>query len=166
MAKSNTFEFQTAYTRYANHVRFHSPVGDREKIEYKPVYNRAGEWHLEECGKHSVYDEIQSFADSCDLDVIMSRYRNGETDVLQQVQGTYGDISNIPRNYADILNAKLEAERLFMSLAPEIREKYNNSCEQFMAQLGTQEGLEKLGVSFDAPAAAPAAPVAESEVTE
>lgn len=155
MAKSK-ISFPTQFTRrYEEPVRFHTEVGSREAITYQPVYDKRGVWHLEETGKENRYLEIQSYADSCDINVIMARYRNGETDVLQQIQGTYGDFSNVPTNYAELMNAKLQAEQLFMSLAADVREKYNNSVEQFMAEIGTKEGMEKLGVKFDAPAPAP-----------
>lgn len=139
----------------------HTCSGSPVKKEYQPVYDKRGVWHLEESGKKNIYLEIQSYADSTDINVIMARYRNGEVDVLQQVQGTYGDFSNIPTNYAEIMNQKIRAENLFMSLAPEVREKYGNSVEVFMSEIGTKAGLEKLGVKF--PTEAPA-PVEQKEV--
>lgn len=125
--------------------------GDRIRIEYQPVYDTNGVWHLEESGKTNLYLDIQSHAESCDINIIMARYRNGETDVLSRMQGVYGDVSNVPTNYAEILNQQLKAEQLFMSLAPDVREKYNNSVEQFMASFATKEGWEAIGFSFDTP---------------
>lgn len=162
----NKLTFTTHLDRMLNPVKFRQPVGDREKLEYQPVYDKRGVWHLEESGKTSVYLEIQSYAESCDLNVIMARYRNGETDVLQQVQGVYGDFSNIPANYAEIMNQKIQAENLFASLSADVREKYNNSVEQFMAEIGTRSGLEKLGVSFDTPTESKAVEVPKNESQE
>lgn len=156
MAKSK-IEFGTHYDKMLNHTRYHTDVGSRKAPTYEPVYDQKGVWHLEKTGEEDRYLEIQSFADSCDINVIMARYRNGETDVLQQIQGTYGDFSNVPTNYAELMNAKIQAENLFMSLAPEVREKYGNDVVQFMSEIGSKEGLEKLGVKFDQPASAPAA---------
>lgn len=136
--------FETAFERSLCFHRVYCNPGKRMKIEYQPVYDKKGVWHLEETGETSLYDSIQSFADSVDINLIMSRYKNGEIDVLNRVQGFYGDVSNVPTNYADILNETLKAERLFMSLAPEVRERYNNSISQFMSEIGTKEGQEKL----------------------
>lgn len=168
MAKSSTFSFRSDLSRRLSgeHTRYRTAIGDREKTEYQPVYDRQGVWHLEESGKTNVYLEIQSYADSCDINVLMARYRNGETDVLSRVQGVYGDVSAIPTNYAEIMNAKIRAESLFMGLAPGIREKYNNDVTQFMAELGTKEGLEKLGYRFDAPVAEKAAEPTKEESKE
>lgn len=163
MAKSNPV-FRTHYDAQYDHKRVHTATGSRYKTEYQPVYDKAGVWHLEPTGKTDIYLDIQSYAMSCDINVIMQRYRNGEVDVLSAVQGVYGDVSNIPTNYAEIMNAKLEAERLFASLAADVRAKYNNSVEQFMAEIGTRAGLEKLGVNFDAPSQAPTTVSAKEEV--
>ena len=141
------------------HVRRHCNAGSREKITYEPVYDKRGVWHLEESGKTNLYHEIQSHADSCDINIIMARYRNGETDVLSRIQGVYGDVTNVPTDYAEILNQQLKAEALFKSLAPEIREKYNNSVEQFMSSFSTRDGWEAIGFKFSDDQPGAAAPV-------
>lgn len=127
------------------HKRIHCAAGDREHIDYQPVYDVRGIWHLEEKGKTNKYLEIQSHADSCDLNILMARYRNGETDVLSRIQGVYGDVSQVPRNYAELMNQMLKAQEMFNGLSPDVREKYGNSVEQFMASLGTKEGWEAIG---------------------
>lgn len=148
--------FRTQYDARDMHKRVHVACGDREKIDYQPVYDNRGVWHLEPCGKTNTYLETQSYKDSTDLSVIMARYRNGETDVLQKVQGVYGDFSNFPKNYADVMNMQIQAERMFYQLSAETREKYNNSVEQFMSQLSHKEAWEDLGFKFDQPAPSPA----------
>lgn len=141
MAERIVPTFENRYQRQFNPVRKFCDAGTREKKDYMPVYDKAGVWHLEEKKGHKVqtYLEIQSYADECDINVLMARYRNGEVDVLSQIQGVYGDFSNVPTNYADILNDTIKMEQIFMSLAPEVREKFNNSVEQFGASLGTKE---------------------------
>ena len=47
MENGNTFVFDTAYVRKHNHKRVFCDAGDREKIEYEPVYDRKGVWHRE-----------------------------------------------------------------------------------------------------------------------
>lgn len=167
MAKNDSPVYRTYYGSLSNRTRTHLCSGSRKKQEFQPVYDRAGVWHLEPTKQSNLYLDIQSYADSCDINVLMARYRNGETDVLQQIQGVYGDFSNIPTNYAELMNAKVQAESLFSGLSADVREKYNNSVEQFMAEIGTKEGLEKLGVKFggdDMRGASPASPdVSESK---
>ena len=131
-----------------NHPRRHADAGSRIKIEYQPVYDMAGVWHLEKSGESNLYLDIQSHADSCDINIIMARYANGETDVLQRIQGMYGDVTNVPTNYAEIMNQQLKAKALFMGLSSEVREKYHNSVEEFMASFSTKEGWEAIGFKF------------------
>lgn len=156
-----------------DHKRQFCEVGKRVHTEYQPVYDTRGQWHLEPAGQSNHYLEIQSHAESCDINIIMARYANGETDVLSKMQGVYGDFTQVPTNYADIMNAQIKAKALFMSLAPEVREKYGNSVEQFMASFSTKEGWEAVGFHFDdqkpgagdsaGAAAAPAEAVKEGE---
>lgn len=148
-------KFETHYDRLMSRKRFNTECGTCDKADYEPVYDRAGVWHLEEKKTRiQTYMEIQSHADECDINLIMARYRNGETDVLSQVQGVYGDFTNVPTNYADILNDTLKMEQLFMSLAPEVREKFNNSVEQFGTALGTDEWQKSMKEYYDKAAAA------------
>lgn len=146
------------------HERRYCNAGNRESIDYQPVYDRRGVWHLEESGKTNKYLEIQSHAESCDINIIMARYRSGETDVLSRIQGVYGDVSDVPADYAEILNRQIKAEQLFAGLSADIRAKYGNSVEQFMASFATRQGWEDIGFEFaDAKQAPPNAP---QEVTK
>lgn len=139
MAES-VLKFETWRMRQQKPIRRYCDSGTREKMSYQPIYDRAGVWHLEEMDtKIQTYMEIQSYADECDINLIMARYRNGETDVLSKVQGVYGDFTNVPNDFAQVLNDTIKMEQVFMSLAPEVREKFNNSFEQFGAALGTKE---------------------------
>jgi len=139
--------------RYGDRKRVFSDPGSPIKDEYEPVFDKRGVWHLEKSGERNIFDEIQTHADSCDINIIMARYRNGETDVLTRVQGVYADVTQIPTDYAGVMNMKLQAEKLFYGLSAEVREKYGNSVEQFMSALGTKEGLEDIGFKFEAAAA-------------
>lgn len=139
-----TFDRPIERILHSNHRPTVSGLHDRQ--EYQPVYDRKGVWHLEPTKKSNAYMEIQAHADSCDLNIIMQRYLRGEVDVLQQVQGYYGDVSNIPSNYAEILNETIRGESLFRSLAPDIRAKFGNSAEQFISALGDGSAWDILGV--------------------
>lgn len=165
MAEKQILSFDNHYSRQLKPIRRYMDVGTREKKDYLPVYDKAGVWHLEEKKGHKIqtYLEIQSYADECDINVIMARYRNGETDVLSQIQGVYGDFSNVPTNYAEILNDTIKMEQIFMSLAPEVRERFNNSVEQFGASLGTKEWQDVMFPSKSEQATAPVADVKEGD---
>uniref|UniRef100_A0AAU8B6L0 Internal scaffolding protein n=1 Tax=Dulem virus 102 TaxID=3145579 RepID=A0AAU8B6L0_9VIRU len=121
-----------------------SNVGSREKITYGAFYDEDGRIVLEEKGRENLYDYIQSHRDSCDIHVLLKRYANGEVDVLSQVQGSYGDFTEMPRTYAELLNKINEGETFFNSLPVETRAKFGHSFTQFMASLDSPDLYEML----------------------
>lgn len=162
LVKSNWLEERFSTDRH----RLFCDRGSRVVTTFSPVFDQRGIWHLEETGKENRYLDIQSHADSCDINVIMARYRNGETDVLSRVQGFFGDVTELPTNYIDVMNAKIKAEKLFNGLSPEVKEKYGNSVDMFMAALGTKEGLEAIGFKFEDKPNDPIEPIKKEGVTE
>ena len=121
-----------------------SNVGSREKITYGASYDEDGRIVLEEKGRENLYDYIQSHRDSCDIHVLLKRYANGEVDVLSQVQGSYGDFTEMPKTYAELLNKINEGETFFNSLPVETRAKFGHSFTQFMASLDSPDLYEML----------------------
>ena len=73
--------------QFRQHQRFLSNVGSRDKIVYGASYNEKGQLILEEKGREDWYGYIQSHKDSVDIHVLLARFKNGETDVLNRVQG-------------------------------------------------------------------------------
>lgn len=136
-------------TQYNGRVRVNAPAGTPIQVIYEPYYTDDGVLEIRPSGKVNSYLEIQSHADSVDINVLLARYRNGETDVLNRVQGFFGDVSDMPKTYAEMLNLIISGERFFGSLSPEIREKFNNSFGQFISQYGTKEFEQKLKTEVD-----------------
>lgn len=124
--------FRTKYSR----VETITPSGDPYVIDYSARYDDAGVLILEPTGKTCLYDEIQSHAESVDLNNIIRRYENGEIDVLSRAQGVYEDITDAPRTYAEMLNMINAAREIYELLPADLRAEYNNSFEQFFAQDG------------------------------
>lgn len=114
-------------------VRFLSNAGNREKITYSGSYDAQGRFNLEPTGKEDLYGFIQSHAESVDIHVLLKRFANGETDVMQRVQGFYADVSDMPDNFADVLNLVRKGEEFFAGLPADERARYNNSFAEFLA---------------------------------
>lgn len=119
-------------TQYDLHSRYFTNNGSRMKKEYIPQFDQFGNFDLVETGEVSLYDYIQSHKDSVDIHVIMSRFANGDVGALTKVQGAYGDFTNVPTTYADLLNKVLAAQRMFDSLSLEEKEKYGMSMEKWL----------------------------------
>lgn len=123
--------------------------GDPTKTTYVGRYNDRGQLVLEESGTEDLYAYIQSFKDSTDLKTIIDRYTNGETDVLSKVQGFYADVSNMPGTYADMLQIVNNGEQTFNDLPVDIRAKFGHNFGEFLAEFGSAEFFEKLGVKAE-----------------
>ena len=133
-------------TQYDARDRIFSDPGSPEHITYAGHYDEKGRVVLEESGRENLYDYIQSYAESCDIHVLMKRYANGDVDALSQKQGFYGDFLDFPKTYAEALNHMNEMERQFMALPVETREKFGNSFTEFLAASGEADFLERLGI--------------------
>lgn len=142
--------------------RFISNAGDFVRTVYGPVFDKDGRMSLEVKGKENLYDIIQSHRDSCNIHVLLKRFANGETDVFSRVQGVFGDFTNLPSTYADLLNKINDGKAVFDRLPVEVRARFNHSFEEFLVASGQPDFANRLGVVSDP---APAAPVVESEVS-
>lgn len=151
-------------TQYDARDRIFSDPGSPEHITYAGHYDEKGRVVLEESGRENLYDYIQSYAESCDIHVLMKRYANGDVDALSQKQGFYGDFLDFPKTYAEALNHMNEMERQFMALPVETREKFGNSFTEFLAASGEADFFERLGIKKE-PAAepVPAIPLVETK---
>lgn len=147
--------FEKFKTQYRSPRRFLSDSGSRMHKLYGAAYDENGRLYLEEKGEESIYDHIQSFAESVDIHVIMKRFVNGEVDVLSKVQGFYGDYTGLPTNYAQLLNTVNDGQRLFESLPVEQRAKFGHSFNEFMTSLCDGSLMERLGIAEDKPAPSP-----------
>lgn len=151
-------------TQYDARDRVFTDPGSPEHITYAGHYDEKGRVVLEESGRENLYDYIQSYAESCDIHVLMKRYANGDVDALSQKQGFYGDFLDFPKTYAEALNHMNEMERQFMALPVETREKFGNSFTEFLAASGEADFLERLGIKAEEPKeVTPAIPKVETK---
>jgi hypothetical protein len=133
-------------TQFRPRTRFISNGGQRERILYQPMFDENGIMDLVEAGREDFYDFIQSHADSVDIHVLLARFQNGDVDALSRVQGAYGDFTNMPTSYAELLNRVNEGQSFFNSLPVDIRAKFNHNFAEFMAGMDKPDFLDKLGI--------------------
>lgn len=129
-----------------------SDPGSRTRPVYAAKVIASGDIELEQVGEESLYDMIQASRDSCDINKLVKRYQNGEVDILSRVQGVFGDFTQMPKTYLDMLNLQLAAQRTFDELPVDVRQKFSG-YEQFLATAGSKEFFDKLGVVFEKPEA-------------
>lgn len=122
-------------TKYDQHARVFCNPGSPVKVTYQARYSDSGTLELQPAGQEDLYGYIQSHKDSVDIHVILKRFAAGETDVLSQVQGFYADASDMPKTYAEVLNAVLDGERAFNSLPVEVKASFNNSFSEWLSAI-------------------------------
>lgn len=135
-------------TQFNGRRRIVQAPGNGEKLTYVPKLSDSGDFDLVESGKVDLYGEIQSHRDSCDIYVLLNRYQNGDLEALSRVQGSYGDFTQMPKTFAEALNAMIAGEQMFNSLPLEIRQKFDFSLEKFMLGMDDMPSwLQKVGLS-------------------
>lgn len=125
-------------TQFDSRERVHANPGSTVRILYSPKFDEKGVMSLVESGKENLYEFIQSHKESCDIHVILERFARGDVSALERVQGTYGDFSNMPRTYADMLNLVHSAEDAFSNLPVDERAKYGHSFERWLTEFGPE----------------------------
>lgn len=142
---------ETFRTMFEPRARIITESGKPEKDEFIGRFDKNGRVELVPNGKTNVYEFIQSFADSVDINVLLAKYKNGDTEALSRVQGMYADISDLPKTFADMLNKVKAGEDAFASLPAETRALFNNSVSEWFASVGNAEWFEKMGMDVPEP---------------
>lgn len=135
-------------TQFRDHIDFICESGSRFVDIYHPVIDKETghiELELDKNQTKDLYAEIQSHKDSVDLHKIIERYRAGDVNALQRVQGMYGDLSIVPRNIFEFKELEERISSGFDSLPVDVKQKFDNSFLQFAMHAGTKEWFEKLG---------------------
>lgn len=73
------------------------------------------------------YQEIQSYKDECDIYQILERVKNGEIALMNAKPGTYGDVSNLPDNFIDLMKWMDKNQEILKTLDKETIEKVSKA---------------------------------------
>ena len=118
-------------------------------IEYSPVVKEDGSITLEESGKSNIQEYIDSFEESCSLENIIARYENGDLSALNVGNPKFGDFTEFPKTYAEVLQLQIDSNNLFNSLPKEIKQKFDNDANKFFVMSGSEEWFEIIKPLYD-----------------
>ena len=127
--------------------KFVTPSGSPIVQNYEGKVQDDGSILLVPTDKDDWYGYIQSFADSVDIKTILRRSALGDTSALNKVQGFYGDVTGMPKNNAELLQAVIDGQKNFEKLPIEIRQKFDNDFNKFFVTMDTPEWFEKMKMS-------------------
>lgn len=131
-------------TMYDDFERIPSNPGSPEEPVYAPVLDEFGVVSLEVVGTTDIRSTIDSFRESCDLNVILARYANGDVSALSQRQGTYFDATEMPKSYAEMLQTVITAETEFNKLPLVVRERFDNSFHKWLSLMDRPDEFNRL----------------------
>lgn len=124
--------------RFPHRSRSRRPCdsGDRKRPIYQRHCESGKESKLVKVGESDLQDYIQSFADECDVTRIVQRYANGDTTVLQRVQGVYTDVSGVPSDLTTAFQT-VSAARAYYEQLPEAARREFGSLGKFLDSIVT-----------------------------
>lgn len=134
-------------TKYGEKEKFVSPHGGKIQIEHTPHMGLDGRRKLVKDNPKPIYEMIQAHREECEIERIVKRALNGDTSVLSAMQGQYIDITGAPQSLAQAQQIIINAKNDFDKLDAETKKKFENNVEIFIAEAGTKEWCDKLGIT-------------------
>lgn len=129
--------------------RFFSCSGERMKQNYTASRLGDGVIRLIPSDKVDLKEYINSFAESCSIEHILSLCAAGDTSVLSRAQGAYIDTTVLPKTFRDMLDIVIDGKSKFDSLSSDIKSKFDNNFEKWFSEAGSPEWLENMGFQVD-----------------
>jgi len=123
-------------------ARFYSDPGSPIKVKYSPKIDKNGNIELFETGKENLQEYIDSFAEETSIITIIKQCAMGDTSALSKAQGMYGDFTDMPKTYRDVLQSVIDGENYFDSLPVEVKEKFDNSFQKWFATIGSEDWMK------------------------
>lgn len=139
--------FNTMWGERGNQQR-----GNNTGTEYTPVYEYEVDENLikglKKTGERNSYEEIQMHADECKIETILAK-ATVDPSILEQRKGIYADVSEMPKSLAEYKNLEIKIIQDFEKLPSEVREKFDNSFDKYIAEYGSEMWAKALGITSD-----------------
>ena len=133
--------FRTAYDCPVIDGLF-SPAGD----EYCPVYaedvDERGVACIVKVSEEKIQDKIEACKEQTLIYNILNSFDDGT--LLNKAQGVYADLSAMPDNIHDAYQSVRDARMIFNGLSDDIRQRFNNSFDEFIASSFLSDFNDKL----------------------
>lgn len=138
-------KFKTIYDEKKEKI--FSPSGEKEEVRHEPEMTLDGKRVLKPTRVVPIYEMIQVGREETEVERIVNRAINGDYNALNAIEGVYSDISDAPSSLAEAQQLIINAKREFENLPPEVKKEFEYNPEIYVAQVGTKEWLDKMGIS-------------------
>lgn len=126
-------------TYFGEHKTVYCDPGSPIKDEYQLRVTKNGQ-ELEKIGESSIYDYIQSHADSVDIHKILERCALlDDYSILNRMPGAFMDVTNMPKSLAEAYAAIKDAESFFEKMPISVKQAYDNDFTMFLQSLGSEK---------------------------
>lgn len=126
--------------------KFASDAGSPEKTLYHGRVEPDGTITLVPDTVINVQQQIDSWEPSTDIYNIIN---NLGFDNLKPPADGFFDATDMPKNYAEMLQLFINGERAFERLPVEVKQKFDNDFNKWFASAGSDEWFEKCGFNLD-----------------
>lgn len=132
-------------TKLSKHTRFYCSSGSRyENLYQEEIEKKSGRKHLVKVGKTCVYDKIQEDLEPSKIENIIHKLAMGDLSVLKQAELTYADADDFPKSLMEAQNIVIKAKNEFNKFPEEVKKLFNNSPEQYVSEMGSDEFIKKM----------------------
>lgn len=119
-----------------------SPSGD----EYSPVYaedvDERGVACIVQVSQEKIQDKIEACKEQTLIYSILNSFDDGT--LLNKAQGVYADLSAMPDNIHEAYQRVREARMIFGGLSDDVRQRFNNSFDEFISSSFLSDFKDKL----------------------
>lgn len=135
------------YNHGSDHFR--APVGSKIEIRHRAKMKTDGKRILIPDQEYPIYEIIQAHREETEIERIVKRATEGDISVLNAMNGVYADITDAPSSLAEAQALIIDAKNEFEKMPTEIKEKFNNNSEEYVAEMGTKQWLDKMGITAE-----------------
>lgn len=143
-------EKQKLRNSFSENIEYHSESGDGFETKWEYVIDEKGKRIRREAGKINVYEKIQASLPSTDIQSILIRVANGESNLINVPNLGFIDTSSLPLDENERIEMVSKAKDSFEKLDPSIKAAFGNSFGKFykavadgVAEKSIAEALQK-----------------------
>lgn len=122
-----------------------SNPGNRFREKFHGVVQPDGRIELVSDGFEDTQKMIEADAVGASLPEIIARALRGDVSVFRD-EGFYGDVTQMPTTYAEILNSVNRGKEIFDKLDIETKRKFDHNFEKWFATMNSKEWFDNMGM--------------------
>lgn len=135
-------------------MKIHGPFSRRKNVIYSEVgspeytecvlrFSPDGNMYLEEGKVRNRQAEINSYRDSCDVNLMIRRYENGDqTALLRDNTGAFADFSTLPKNIHEAERLRKNVSFLYDQIGDDVKLKYG-TLDDFLCAFSTKSNFDE-----------------------